>query len=80
LTIAGVTTAVARGTVDAVVDAVRWKRTFIAVGVMAVAIAAAAMSLIPIIWPVAIARVFTDTTDPIFPSAVVAISLGIVGR
>jgi hypothetical protein len=38
------------------------------------------MALIPIFWPVAIARVFTDTTDPIFPSAVVAISLGIVGR
>jgi predicted MFS family arabinose efflux permease len=80
LTITGVTTAVARGTVDAVVDVVRWKRTLIAVGVMAVAIAAVAMALIPTFWPMAVARVFTDTTDPVFTSAVAAISLGIVGR
>ena len=47
LTIAGVTTAVARGPFGALVDAVRWKRTLIAVGVLAVAIAAVAMALIP---------------------------------
>src|SRR3981189_1357566 len=46
LTISGVTTAVARGPFGALVDAVRWKRTLIAVGVLAVAVAAATMALI----------------------------------
>ncbi len=80
LTIAGVTTAVARAPFGALVDAVRWKRTLIAVGVLAVAIAAVAMALIPTFWPVAIAQVFTGAADAIFPSAVAGISLGIVGR
>src|SRR6266403_2038425 len=80
LTISGVTTAVARGPFVALVDAVRWKRTLIAVGVLAVAIAVVAMALIPTFWPVAIAQVFTGAADAIFPSAVAGISLGIVGR
>jgi MFS family permease len=80
LTIAGVTTAFARGPFGALVDAVRWKRTLIAVGVLAVAIAAVAMARIPTFWPVAIAQVFSGAADAIFPSAVAAISLGIVGR
>src|SRR5882757_3805074 len=80
LTIAGVTTAVARAPFGALVDAVRWKRTLIAVGVLAVAIAAVAMALISTFWPVAIAQVFTGAADAIFPSAVAGISLGIVGR
>src|SRR6267154_6531342 len=80
LTISGVTTAVTRGPFGALVDAVHWKRTLIAVGVLAVAIAAVTMSLIPTFWPVAIAQVFSGAADAIFPSAVAAISLGIVGR
>src|SRR5712672_763788 len=80
LTISGVTTAFARGPFGALVDAVHWKRTLIAVGVLAVAIAAVTMSLIPTFWPVAIAQAFTGAADAIFPSAVAAISLGIVGR
>jgi MFS family permease len=80
LTVSGITTALARGPFGALVDAVRWKRTLIAVGVLAVAIAAVSMSLIPTFWPVAIAQVFTGAADAIFPSAVAALSLGIVGR
>src|SRR5882672_4786172 len=80
LTISGVTTAVARGPFGALVDAVRWKRTLIAVGVLAVAVAAVTMALVPRFWPVAIAQVFTGLADAIFPSALAAISLGIVGR
>jgi MFS family permease len=80
LTISGVTTGVARGPFGALVDAVRCKRTLIAVGVLVVASAAVAMALIPTFWPVAIAQVFAGAADAIFPSAVAAISLGIVGR
>src|SRR6267154_2296083 len=80
LTISGVATAVARGPFGALVDAVRWKRTLIAVGVLRVGIAAVAMALIPTFWLVAIAQVLTGAADAIFPSALAAISLGIVGR
>jgi MFS family permease len=80
LTISGITTAIARGPFGALVDAVRWKRTLITVGALTVAIAAITMSLIPTFWPVAIAQVFTGAADAIFPSAVAALSLGIVGR
>ncbi|MEN3382569.1 MAG: hypothetical protein V7608_2613 [Hyphomicrobiales bacterium] len=80
LTISGVTTAVARGPLGALVDAVRWKRTLIAVGVLTVGIAAVAMALMPTFWPVAVAQVLTGAADAIFPSALAAISLGIVGR
>jgi len=80
LTISGVATAVARAPFGALVDAVRWKRTLIALGVLAVAIATVTMALIPTFWPVAIAQMFTGVADAIFPSAVAAISLGIVGR
>src|SRR5882672_7196665 len=80
LTISGVATAVARGPFGALVDAVRWKRTLIALGVLAVAVAAVTMALVPRFWPVAIAQTFTGAADAIFPSAVAAISLGIVGR
>jgi MFS family permease len=80
LTISGVTTAITRGPFGALVDSVRWKRTLIAVGVVTVATAAVAMALIPKFWPVVTAQVFTGLADAIFPSAVAAISLGIVGR
>src|SRR5882672_7133386 len=80
LTISGLATAVARGPFGALVDAVRWKRTLIALGVLAVGIAAVAMALIPTFWLVAIAQVLTGAADAIFPSALAAISLGIVGR
>jgi MFS family permease len=80
LTIAGVTTVIARGPGGALVDGVRWKRTLIAVSALAVTSAAAAMALMPTFWSVAIAQVLSGAADAIFPSAVAAISLGIVGR
>jgi MFS family permease len=80
LTIAGVATVLARGPAGAVVDAVHWKRTLIAIGALVVAIAAAVMVLLPQFWPVAVAQTVSGIADAIFPLAVAAISLGIVGR
>lgn len=80
LTIAGVTSVVAKGPAGALVDRVRWKRSLIAVSALAVACAAMAMALIPEFWPVAAAQILCGTADAIFPCAVAAISLGIVGR
>jgi DNA-binding NtrC family response regulator len=80
LTIAGVATVLARGPGGALVDAVHWKRTLIAISALAVAIAAAVMVLAPQFWPIAVAQAISGIADAIFPLAVAAISLGIVGR
>src|SRR5260370_13884475 len=78
LTIAGVATVLARGPAGALVDAVHWKRTLIAIGALVVAIAAAVMVLVSQFWPVAMAQAVSGIADAIFPLAVAAISLGIV--
>lgn len=80
LTIAGVATVLARPLGGALVDAIRWKRTLIVIGALAVAVAAAVMALVPQFWPVAMAQAASGIADAIFPLAVAAISLGIVGR
>ena len=80
LTIGGVTTVLARAPGGALVDGVRWKRSLIAVGALAVALAAGAIALVPAFWVVVVAQVASGTANAIFPSAVAAISLGIFGR
>jgi len=80
LTIAGVATVLARGPGGALVDAVHWKRTLIAIGALAVAVSAVVMALAPQFWPIAVAQTASGIADAIFPLAVAAISLGIVGR
>src|ERR1700693_2122291 len=72
LTIAGVATVLARGPAGALVDAVRWKRTLIAIGALVVAVAAVAMALVPQFWPVAVAQTLSGIADAIFPLAVAA--------
>lgn len=80
LTIAGLTTVAARGPAGALVDALRWKRTLIASAAVIVAMGAVTMAMFPEFWPVAGAQLVTGAADAVFPSAVAAISLGIVGR
>jgi MFS family permease len=80
LTFAGVATVLARGPGGALVDAVHWKRTLIAIGALAVAVSAVVMALAPQFWPVAVAQAASGIADAIFPLAVAAISLGVVGR
>ncbi|MGB7914060.1 MAG: MFS transporter, partial [Rhodomicrobium sp.] len=80
LTIGGVATVLARGPAGALVDSITWKRTLIVVSAAAVAAASIAMAVYPAFWPVAFAQGLNGIADAIFPLAVTAISLGIVGR
>jgi MFS family permease len=80
LTIGGLATVLARGPAGALVDTVTWKRSLIGIGAVAVAAASIAMALYPEFWPVAIAQGLNGVADAIFPLAISAISLGIVGR
>ncbi len=80
LSIGGMATVSAQGPAGALVDAVRWKRALIGVAAIAVAAAALVMALAPSFWPVAIAQAANGAADAVFPVAISAISLGIVGR
>ncbi len=80
LSIGGIATVAAQGPAGALIDSIRWKRTLIAVAASAVAGAATVMALVPQFWPVAIAQGVNGVADAVFPVAISAISLGIVGR
>jgi MFS family permease len=77
--IAGVATVVARTPFGALIDWTRWKRGLMVVAAVAVAVGALAMSLFPNFWLIAVAQAAIGSADAIFPSAIGAISLGIVG-
>jgi MFS family permease len=80
LTVGGIATVLARGPAGALVDAIMWKRTLIALGAATIMATASVMALWPHFWPVAVAQALTGAADAVFPAALSGISLGIVGR
>jgi MFS family permease len=77
--IAGIATVAARAPFGALIDWTRWKRALIVIAAVTVALGAVAMSLFPSFWSVAAAQAVIGSADAVFPAAVGAISLGIVG-
>jgi hypothetical protein len=77
--IAGIATVVARARLGALVDWTHWKRGLIVVALATVAAGALGMSLFPTLMPVAVAQTAVGVADAVFPPAIAAISLGIVG-
>jgi MFS family permease len=77
--IAGVATVIARAPFGALVDWSHWKRGLIVAASATVALGALVMSLFPTFLPVAMAQTAVGIADAVFPPAVAAISLGIVG-
>ena len=77
--IAGVATVAARAPFGALIDWTRWKRALVVIAAVAVALGAVAMSLFPNFWVVVAAQAVIGSADAVFPAAVGAISLGIVG-
>jgi MFS family permease len=77
--IAGIATVAARAPFGALIDWTRWKRALIVIAAITVAVGAVAMSLFPNFWVVAAAQAVIGSADAVFPAAVGAISLGIVG-
>jgi MFS family permease len=77
--IAGMLTVVARTPVGAFVDWTYRKRGLIIVASATVATGALAMSIFPTFVPVAIAQSAVGIADAVFPSAIAAVSLGLVG-
>jgi MFS family permease len=77
--IAGIATVAARAPFGALIDWTRWKRALIVMAAIAVAAGAVATSLFPNFWLVAAAQAIIGSADAVFPAAIGAISLGIVG-
>jgi predicted MFS family arabinose efflux permease len=75
--IAGILTQTPAG---ALVDHLRPKRALIAAGIVALAVGALLIALVPSFWSVMSAQVLIGGTSSIFGPAICAISLGIVGR
>jgi len=80
LTVGGIDTVLARAPAGELVDVLPAKRTLIALAAAVVAVAATVMAGLPSFWPVMLAQVANGAADAVFPAAVAAISLGIVGR
>jgi MFS family permease len=80
LTVGGIATVLARAPAGALVDSLRAKRALIGGAAVVVALASAAMAALPLYWPVMLAQAANGAADAVFPAAVAAISLGIVGR
>jgi MFS family permease len=79
MTISGVATVAARTPFGALIDWTQWKRALIAFAAAVVAAGAVAMSLFPSFPLVAAAQTLIGSADAVFPAAIGAISLGIVG-
>jgi MFS family permease len=80
LTVGGIAGILTQTPAGALVDRLRSKRALIAGGVIALAVGALLIALLPNFWSVMSAQVLIGGTASIFGPAICAISLGIVGR
>ena len=76
-TIAGIAAQTPAG---ALVDATRTKRLAMAIAALIVTIASLLLPLFPTFWPVAISQSIANAAEVVFPPALAAVSLGVVGH
>jgi MFS family permease len=80
LTVGGIAGILTQTPAGALVDRLRSKRALIAAGIVALAIGALLIALVPTFWSVMSAQVLIGGASSIFGPAICAVSLGIVGR
>src|ERR1700685_1645754 len=80
LTVGGIAGILTQTPAGALVDRLRSKRALIAAGIVALAVGALLIALVPSFWSVMSAQVLIGGTSSIFGPAICAVSLGIVGR
>ena len=71
---------VAQTPAGALVDATRMKRLAMAGAALIVTLASLSLPLLRSFWPVAISQGIASAADVVFPPAIAAVSLGVVGR
>lgn len=80
LSVGGIAGIAAQTPAGALVDRVRYKRALIAAGVIALAVGALCVALLPKFWPVMVAQALIGASSSVFIPAICAISLGVVGH
>jgi len=80
LTVGGIAGILTQTPAGALVDRLQSKRALIATGVVALAVGALLIALMPNFWAIMTAQVLIGGTSSVFAPAVCAISLGVVGR
>ena len=80
LTVGGIAGILTQTPAGALVDRLRSKRALIAGGVVALAVGALLIALMPKFWAIMTAQVLIGGTSSLFAPAICAISLGVVGR
>ncbi len=80
LTVGGIAGILTQTPAGGLVDRLRSKRTLVAAGVVALAVGALMIALLPKFWPVMAAQVLIGGTSSIFNTSIYAMSLGVVGR
>ena len=80
LTVGGIAGILAQTPAGALVDHFRSKRALIAAGIVALAVGALLIAIVPTFWSVMSAQVLIGGTSSIFGPAICAVSLGIVGH
>jgi len=80
LTVGGIAGILTQTPAGALVDRLQSKRALIATGIVALAVGALLIALVPTFWCVMSVQVLIGGTSSIFGPAICAVSLGIVGR
>jgi MFS family permease len=80
LAVGGIAGIIAQTPAGALVDGARSKRALVAAGIIALAVGALVIAVIPRVWPVLLAQVLIGASSSIFIPAICAISLGVVGH
>lgn len=79
MAIAGTATVLARAPMGGLVDWIAWKRGLIVVAAAVVAVCSVLITGFLSFWSIAVAQTVIGVADAVFPPAIAAISLGIVG-
>jgi predicted MFS family arabinose efflux permease len=80
LTVGGVAGILSQTPLGALVDHTRSKRALLVAGVLALAVGALLIGLLPSLWPVLLGQVVIGGVSSLFIPGICAISLGVVGR
>lgn len=80
LSVAGIAGLLAQAPAGVLVDGLRSKRALIAGAALLVTVACLLIPLWPSFWPVASAQVASGAASAVFPPAIAAVTLGLVGR
>jgi MFS family permease len=80
LSVGGIAGIIAQTPAGALVDRARSKRALVAGGIIALAVGALVIAVLPMVWPVLSAQVLIGASSSIFIPTICAISLGVVGH